>query len=153
MPKDPRKASGVCGNTSPWTPPLKSWQTGGAGADQIPASFSSAYTWPPASISNAGAASLLPTYTQTGPIPTLPGPTFTSATASVSIGSGWQNNADKQGMAVPIPTCSYYDPWIGTTDPPSPLCSGSSTKREEKRKVPEAVITPAPTARFRRDSS
>ncbi|KAI0093572.1 glycoside hydrolase superfamily [Irpex rosettiformis] len=157
MPKDPRKASGTCGNSSPWTPPLKSWQTGGAGADQIPASFSSSFAWPPTVISNVGAATLVPTYTQTGPIPTLPGPTFTSAAATVSVGSGWQNSADNKGLAVAIPTCSYLDPWVGTTDPPSPLCSGSSSKRDDKRKVFEAVITPAPTAtaarRFKRDSS
>jgi glucan 1,3-beta-glucosidase len=114
--------------------------TGGAGADKIPATFSSSFAWPPTSISHAGAATLLPTYTQTGPIPTLPGPTFTSA--SVSLGNGWQNGADQTGMAVPIPTCSYLDPWVGTVDPPSPLCSGAAAKREA---VPEPVMTPPPS--------
>lgn len=139
MPTDPRAASGVCGNSDPWQPPLQSWQTGGAGAGQIPASFSQQYAWPPTSISNAGAATLLPTYTQTGPIPTLPGPTFSSA--SVNVGDGWANAADNTGMAVAIPTCSYLDPWVGTVAPPSPLCS-SAAKREP---VPEPLITPPPS--------
>jgi len=32
MPTDPREAHGACGNTDPFVPPLKPWQTGGAGA-------------------------------------------------------------------------------------------------------------------------
>lgn len=138
MPTDPRAAVGVCGNSDPWQPPLQSWQTGGAGADQIPASFKQQYSWPPTVISNAGAATLLPTYTQTGQIPVLPGPTF--ASASVDVGGGWANSADSTGMAVAIPTCSYLDPWVGYVDPPSPLCGGAA-KREA---VPEPLITPPP---------
>ena len=150
MPKDPRKAVGTCGNTSPWTPPLQSWMTGGAGADKIPATFSSSFAWPPTTISHAGDATLLPTYTQTGPIPTLPGPTFTSAASTLSVGNGWQNAGDNVGMAVPIPTCSYLDPWVGSAAPPSPLCSGGAAPAKAKRmpvhvRVPEAKITPPPS--------
>ncbi|KAI0687137.1 glycoside hydrolase family 5 protein [Cytidiella melzeri] len=140
MPKDPRTSSGTCGNTDPWQPPLESWMTGGAGADQIPATFSSSFAWPPTSISNAGAVTLLPSYTQTGTIPTLPAPSFTSA-SSVSVGNGWENAADNVGIAVAIPTCSYLDPWVGTVAPPSPLCSGAA-KREP---VPQPTITPPPS--------
>lgn len=141
MPTDPREATGTCGNSNPWQPPLESWQTGGAGADQIPVSFSSQYAWPPTAISHAGAATLLPTYTQTGPIPTLPGPSFASATAST--GNGWANSADNSGMAVPIPTCSYLDPWVGDAAPPSPLCGGAPAAA--KREVDEPRITPPPS--------
>ncbi|KAI0341763.1 glycoside hydrolase [Trametopsis cervina] len=141
MPKDPRKASGTCGNSSPFQPPLQSWQLGGQGADQIPAAFSSSYAWPPTTIANAGSATLLPTYTQTGPIPTLAAPTFTSASA-VNVGNGWANTADNSGIAVAIPTCSYLDPWVGAADPPSPLCGGPAAKRAP---VPTPIITPAPS--------
>ena len=144
MPKDPRAAAGVCDSTAPWTPPLQPWQTGGAGAGQIPASFTSQYAWPPTLVSNAGAATLLPTYTATGPLVTLPGPTFTASgmTATPSVGSGWQNTADNAGMNVPIPTCSYLDPWVGSAAPPVPLCSGAPVKREP---VPEPLMTPPPS--------
>jgi len=125
MPTDPRAAIGACGNSNPWTPPLQAWQTGGAGAGTIPASVSANLAWPPASLSTPGAVSLLPSYTPTGTIITLPGPTFTSSHGSptINVGSGWLNTADNQGLFVAIPTCTYLDPWVKpTTAPPSPLC-------------------------------
>lgn len=142
MPKDPRSAIGKCGGGSVWSPPLKAWQTGGSGADNIPASVSSQYAWPPTLISSAGAATLLPTYTPTGSLVTLPGPTFTdSSKKTVSAGNGWANSADNTGMYVPVPTCSYLDPWVGpTAAPPSPLCGGA-TRRDV---LPDPVVTPAP---------
>ena len=106
MPPDPRAAVGVCGNLNPWTPPLQAWQTGGAGAGNIPASVSASLAWPPTALSTGGAISTLPSYTPTGPIITLPGPTFTSsgssATASVNVGNGWVNSADNQELFVAI---------------------------------------------------
>ena len=148
MPKDPRRAAGTCDQTAPFNGPLKSWQTGGAGADQIPVSFSQAYAWPPTSISNAGAATLLPTYTPTGPVPTLPGPTFspTASAAKIDVGTGWQNTADNAGLYVEVPGCSYLDPWVGpTAAPPSPLCAaGAAAKRDV---VPPPTITTPPSRR------
>ena len=131
MPTDPRAAVGVCGNSNPWKPPLQAWQTGGAGAGNIPASVSASLAWPPATLSTGGAISTLPSYTPTGAIITLPGPTFTSsgssATATVNVGNGWVNSADNQELFVAIPTCSYLDPWVNpASPPPSPLCSGSA---------------------------
>jgi glucan 1,3-beta-glucosidase len=151
MPKDPREAVGVCGNTSPWNPPLRSWQTGGAGAGNIPATASAALAWPPPVISNAGSISLLPSYTSTGTLVTLPGPTFTTssgstATATIDVGNGWANPADSNGMFVDIPTCSYLDPWIGpTAAPPSPLCSGARRRNNKAREPREPQITPPPS--------
>jgi glucan 1,3-beta-glucosidase len=136
MPKDPRDAIGVCGNANPWNPPLQAWQTGGTGAGNIPATVSAALVWPPPVISNGGAISILPSYTPTGSLVTLPVPTFTPAsTASTTInaGNGWANNGDTAGMMVQVPSCSYLDPWVGPTPPPSPLCAGAPQ------------ITPAPT--------
>lgn len=149
MPKDPRQAQGVCGNANPWTPPLKAWQTGGAGADNIPASVSTALSWPPPVISNGGPISLLPSYTPTGVLVTLPVPTFTyssgaTATATINAGDGWANPSDTSGLMVTAASCSYLDPWIGpTAAPPSPLCSGGARRRFEVR---EPIITPSPFA-------
>lgn len=124
MPTDPRTAVGTCGNKSPFDGPLKAYQTGGAGAGTIPASATADIPWPPASLSNAGAVSLLPSYTPTGALVTLPGPSFTS-TVTVDVGSGWTNPSDQAGMMVPVAGCTYLDPWVGDADPPSPLCSAN----------------------------
>jgi glucan 1,3-beta-glucosidase len=141
MPVDPRKAAGTCGNSSPWQPPLKPWQTGGAGAGNIPATVSDAFPWPPATLSNAGAVSLLPSYTQTNPIPTLPAPTLTppsgsTATPTVNAGNGWNNPSDTAGIAAEISGCSYLDPWVDPTVAPPPPCSGDSAA--------QPVVTPPP---------
>lgn len=130
MPTDPRSAVGTCGNGSPFKGPLKSYQTGGAGAGSIPASATTDISWPPATLSDAGAVSLLPSYTPTGSLVTLPPPTFTAnaseSTTSVDVGSGWTNPDDSAGMMVPIIGCSYLDPWVGNAEPPSPLCSAGA---------------------------
>ncbi|KAG7452983.1 glycoside hydrolase family 5 protein [Guyanagaster necrorhizus] len=119
LPKDPRNAVGTCGNSSPWTGTLS------AGSGSIPASVSSSLPWPPATISNAGTVTSLPSYTPTGVVPTLPAPTLTaSATASIDVGDGWNNSGDNDGLMVNITSCSYLDPWVGpSASPPSPLCS------------------------------
>ncbi|KAK7449688.1 hypothetical protein VKT23_013161 [Stygiomarasmius scandens] len=137
IPKDPREADGQCKNSSPWVPPLAT------GNGQIPASVSANLAWPPASISKGGAVTDLPSYTPTGAVPTLSAPTFSP---SASAGSGWANSDDKAGLMVEISSCSYLDPWIGTTaNPPSPLCSGGSTRRKEPvLELREPMITPPP---------
>jgi aryl-phospho-beta-D-glucosidase BglC (GH1 family) len=144
MPQDPRVASGTCANQGIWSPPLQAWQTGGAGAGQIPATVTASYTWPPAQISNAGAVSLLPSYTPTGTVATLPPPTFTyssgSSVKTASAGDGWENPTDTASGMVGIATCSYLNPWIGTAAPPSPLCSSGAAARA----VPDPLITPHP---------
>jgi aryl-phospho-beta-D-glucosidase BglC (GH1 family) len=142
MPLDPRTASGICSNQGVWSPPLQAWQTGGTGAGQIPASVSQNLAWPPSTISNAGAVTSLPSYTPTGPVATLPPPTFTitsgKSVKTAAAGNGWQNPSDTAGEMVGIATCNYLNPWIGSAPPPSPLCqsSGSAARR--------SMITPAP---------
>lgn len=131
MPKDPRTASGICANQNVWSPPLQAWQTGGVGAGQIPASVSSSYAWPPATISNAGAVTSLPSYTPTGTVATLPPPTFTltsgKSVQTAAAGNGWNNPSDTALEMVAIATCSYLDPWVGpSVAPPSPLCSAAA---------------------------
>lgn len=127
MPHDPRTGSGICADQNIWRPPLQAWQTGGTGAGQIAASVSEEYAWPPSTISNGGAVTLLPSYTPTGTVATLPPPTFAvtsgKSVATANAGNGWQNPSDSAGEMVGIATCSYLDPWIGpSATPPSPLC-------------------------------
>jgi glucan 1,3-beta-glucosidase len=149
MPTDVRDSVGVCGNSNPWKPPLQSWQTGGAGAGQIPASVSASIPWPPATISSGGAPSVLPQYTPTGTVPTLPAPSLTVTATGHSVtanpGNGWQNPSDTAGLMVNMSGCSYLDPWIGpTAAPPSPLCSGAA-KRTNGGEIPLPKITPPPS--------
>lgn len=153
MPEDPRSAVGQCGNIAPWTPPLSAWQTGGAGAGSIAASDSTAYSWPPTSISSGGLATELPSYTATGAVPTLTAESLSTsgtATPTASAGNGWNNAADTAGLMVDIATCSYLDPWCGPDVAlPSPLCSGN-VKRDFNGPALEArepMITPPPQAR------
>lgn len=153
MPTDPRTAAGACAaqgvSGDNFQPPLESWQTGGAGAGNIPASVSQSWAWPPTSITAATDASLLPQYTPTGVNPTLPVPTFSSASTatgtatSIDAGSGWLNPQDTQGAYVEIPGCSYPDPWGGLLVPiPTAPCAAAvaGSKRDE---LP--MITPAPS--------
>lgn len=145
MPTDPREAVNACGGGSPFVGPLAPYQTGGAGAGSIPASVSSALSWPPATINNGGAVALLPVYTQTAPIPTLPVPTFTTtsgrSTGTADAGSGWANSADTAGIYTEIAGCTYLDPWVGPdAEPPAP-CAAAAVKR---RTAPEPFITPPP---------
>ncbi|KAI5122037.1 hypothetical protein M0805_006022 [Coniferiporia weirii] len=146
MPEDPRDSTGQCGGGNVFAGPLAASATGGPGANEIPASVSSALSRPPPTISNAGAVTILPSYTPTGSIPTLAGPTFTAtsskSTFTVSAGNGWDNSADNAGLMTDIAGCSYLDPWIGPdADPPSPLCTPSTVKRDE---MPEPNFTGAP---------
>jgi glucan 1,3-beta-glucosidase len=143
MPKDPRQAMGACGNSNPWTPPLKPWQTGGSGAGLNVQS--DGLQWPPTSITSGGPLESLPAYTPTGTIVTLPGPAFTQSSGSnvkIDVGSGWANPSDTRGMYVPIQSCSYLDPWVGPTAAPPPVCGGKSAKK--RAYPPPPVITQRP---------
>lgn len=117
MPKDPRKATGVCAAVGAAGPSFdgtfQPTQTGGAGAGNIGPAVTAAFPWPPDSIANADApVNLLPTYTPTGPIATLPPPTLTpTPTKSVDVGSGWLNSQDTASAPTPIAGCSYPSAW------------------------------------------
>ena len=68
------------------------------GAGTIAPTQLASHTFPPPSImpSFTGTqVALLPTYTPTGSLKTLPGPTFTAA-PSATVGTGWNNAADNQ---------------------------------------------------------
>ena len=114
MPKDPRSAVGKCaalGVTvpTPYNGTYLPWQTGGSGAGDVPSSVSASWPWPPATISGAGAVpSLMPQYTPTGVISTLPPPTFTSTDVKIN---GWFDSGDTAPAPTPIPGCAYPDAW------------------------------------------
>lgn len=152
MPTDPRKAAGSCSGRTPF----KGTLTTGSGT--ISNADRAQYPWPPVSITRGGAPTDLPAYTPTGSIVTLPGPTITvtsdKATSTVNAGNGWANPSDTAGMMVPVPSCSYLDPWVGpTAEVPSPLCSGSPvspppastpTSRKRMERVVRAPMITSP---------
>ncbi|KAL0572392.1 hypothetical protein V5O48_009570 [Marasmius crinis-equi] len=113
MPTDPRDASGYCaglGVNEPFNGQYQPWMTGGAGAGTIAATATAGLSWPPASINGVPAASMAfaPTYTPTGSVVTLAGPSVTKGATSVK---GWFDSSDTAGAPTTIPGCSYPDAW------------------------------------------
>lgn len=119
IPKDPRKSVGKChslgvtkdtfdGNYQPW-------QTGALSdpTPTIPADYIASNPWPPATLSHADVpVSLMPTYTSTATVITLPVPMFTGAPPEATAGlDGWFNDDDTGGGASPIEGCFYPDPY------------------------------------------
>jgi len=147
IPPNPRSSAGKCSASDPFVGPVQPWQTGGVGAGQIPPSATTALVWPPAVISNAGPAPLLPTYTETGTVPTLSVSTVTAsgATTTVSPGNGWFNAADTELAYVSVAGCSYPDPWSGVGAPvPTAPCTGAGVRKMRREPV-LAVVTPMPS--------
>ncbi|GJJ08422.1 hypothetical protein Clacol_002638 [Clathrus columnatus] len=155
LPKDPREADGACASLgvvqdAPFVGTYSSWQTGGVGANQIPVSVLADFPWPPLTLSDitpSNAVTMLPTYTDTGSIKTLPTPTYTfttkGAVQTVSAGDGWFDPNDTEGAITPIAGCTYPDPWSATNIPiPTPCVAATAAKRRE---VPHAKITPPPS--------
>jgi glucan 1,3-beta-glucosidase len=133
MPKDPRAAVGMCAAVGAAGPTFdgkfQPWQTGGAGAGTIAPEATAAFPWPPPAISHADApVSLLPSYTPTGAIVTLPPPTFApTPTKSIDPGNGWFNSQDTAGAPTPIAGCSYPPEWDAVNADVPPLC-GTATR-------------------------
>ena len=135
-PLNPRDSRGQCARigapvndfSGAYTPA----QIGGAGAGSAVQGLDS-YPWPPTAIGGYPSVAGLPIFTATGPISTLPVPTFASATASV--GNGWASPADTTPMAVPVAGCTYPDNW-NAVSAAIPAC-GVFAKRDEE---------PAPTS-------
>lgn len=137
MPTDPREAVGACDSTDPFVAPLQPWQTGGAGAGNVPQAFFDEFSWPPATLTNEANIDSLPQYTQTGSVVTLPAPSITAT--GVTAGNGWNNPSDTALLYVPIATCGYISPWIGP-DVDFTACPPLNARREV-----HAEPTPAPT--------
>lgn len=128
MPKDPRGAIGHCAqvlsSSQPFDGNYPETATGGAGAGTL----ASTLAFPPETLMPSFTASdiaLLPTYTPTGTIRSLFGPTFTAA-PDAAVGTGWNNDADTELAFVPVSGCSYPDAWNATAAPvPTATCAGA----------------------------
>ncbi|CAE6445133.1 hypothetical protein ACGC1H_004946 [Rhizoctonia solani] len=132
MPTDPREATGACGGGSP-VGPLAASKTGGVGAGTIPASYSTARTWPPPSLSGIPNAAALPTYTATGTIRSLSPAEFTGA-PGLNPGNGWANAGDQGGMYVPVAGCSYpSSAWDDAIVATHTACSGVARRAVQGR--------------------
>ncbi|KAJ7228427.1 glycoside hydrolase family 5 protein [Mycena pura] len=133
IPKDPRTASGKCVAVGlipiPFNGTYAPWATGGV-TSSIPASSTASFPWPPTAVSNAVVpVSLMPTFTPTGPIITMPPETFTSARQSATASvNGWFDPQDTAGGVVTVAGCTYPDAWNGifTTTPTAP-CTGPTS--------------------------
>ncbi|KAF8322657.1 glycoside hydrolase [Clavulina sp. PMI_390] len=148
IPQDPRVSQGACaavGISDPWNGTyLGPYNTGGPGAGTINATFVQLYSaWPPSSLSGVSDVAYAPTYTPTGPIPTLPPPAYTLMNGSVLTGgSGWFNRADTAKAMVNVSGCTYPDPWAQTGIPlPTTTCGRGNSKR---KRYPEPVMTAPP---------
>ena len=97
--------------------------------------------WPPTSIGEVGNAALLPTYTATGPVPTLPMPTLTvvAGATATETGDGWFDAGDTASGIVTVAGCTYPDAWDAESAVvPAAVCTGPARKRG----VVLAVVTP-----------
>jgi aryl-phospho-beta-D-glucosidase BglC (GH1 family) len=122
---DPRTSAGTCNSlgTGPgmnYTGPFLPNEVGGSTTVTVPSLDT--FVWPPDSIggyTSAAEAAELPRYTPTGPIPTLPIPTFTASgstpTETANLGNGWNNASDTTLMAVPATGCDYPNPWAAVS--------------------------------------
>ncbi|KAF9524461.1 glycoside hydrolase family 5 protein [Crepidotus variabilis] len=133
IPKDPRDTIGACQTFSkkepkPFDGQYAPWATGTTSS--IPDATRAAFPWPPAKVSHAQLpVNILPTYTNTAPIITLPPATFTAAPAKITEPvKGWFDSKDSEGGISPIQGCQYPDRYNGNyTDIPLPTqpCTGT----------------------------
>lgn len=131
---------------APFNGSYQSWQTGGAGAGTIVATSVETYgIWPPTTLANVAAPSitLLPQYTSTESMITLPPPTFTAAT--VSAEDGWADASDTASKVTAISGCVYPFAWDAVNSPiPTGAC-GAVGAAAAPPVTPTPTPTPAPT--------
>lgn len=161
MPDDPRSAVGACASLGvtgdQFDGTYSAWQTGAPASSLDPAVVQSFSAWPPATLSGVdGDMSLIPTYTATAPLETLPPDTVlltaapASATASIASvgGDGWANSGDTSPGWAEVSGCSYPNAWDsdGVTLPTA-VCTGgqvAATGTIVTAQKREAWMTPAP---------
>ncbi|KAF6750558.1 glycoside hydrolase superfamily [Ephemerocybe angulata] len=134
IPKDPRTSLGKCTSlgiaSTPWIGTFQPYRIGQAASPTVPADYAAQYPWPPVSIPSADVpVELLPTYTNTAPISTLPVPTFTGAPPSATQSfDGWFNDNDKVGGITTVAGCPYPtgNPAVFDVVPVAP-CTGATS--------------------------
>jgi hypothetical protein len=153
IPQNPRDARGHCASlgvamNDPFDGTFQAYQTGAAGAGTVNAADVARYgAWPPTSIGLVPNAAVLPTYTATGSVPTLPPQTY-AATASVTadVGDGWFNARDTARGVTTVAGCAYPNAWDATgVAVPLAACTGASSGAAPPP-PPPPVVTAAPTA-------
>lgn len=132
IPTDPRAAIGTCAALGEIGPQFdgvyQAYQTGGPGAGTIVAASVTSYgQYPPTPINGlplGAIQSLLPTYTSTSAVPTLPPPTFSpSPSPSVSAGNGWFDSGDTGLAPTQVQGCTYPNAWDAVSSAmPTALC-------------------------------
>ncbi|KAG1870210.1 glycoside hydrolase family 5 protein [Suillus subalutaceus] len=132
IPTDPRTAVGTCAALGVIGPQFdgvyQAYQTGGPGAGTIVASEVTSYgQFPPTPINGlplGAIQSLLPTYTSTSAVATLPPPTFSpSPSPSVSAGNGWFDSGDTGLAPTQVQGCTYPNAWDAVSSAmPTALC-------------------------------
>lgn len=141
MPPDPRAANGACGApATTFDGTFTPYQTGGGTGVIVGAA---ANPWPPTSIGGVGNPTLLPTYTSTVPISTLPTMTFPAPTPGASPfngGDGWFDDQDTAPGVTTVAGCTYPNPWAAESIAVPPLCTAASRMRVRKRE-PEPLPT------------
>lgn len=149
VPTDPRTAVGKCGALGVTGPQFDGtylpWQTGGAGAGTIAAAATAGLVYPPLTLNGvqaAVAATLLPIYTSTGTVATLPPPTLTATTKSISVGNGWFDSSDTASAPTAIAGCTYPNAWSAVNIPVPTPCGAAGAGA--------GVVTPAPVPAKRR---
>ncbi|KAE9406818.1 glycoside hydrolase [Gymnopus androsaceus JB14] len=124
IPTDPRTATGTCaalGVSNPWNGTFLSWQTG---VEDMP---------------------FLPTYLPTATVNTLPPPTLTGTTKSISVGDGWFDPSDTMSAPTAIAGCTYPDAWDALNAViPLTLCGGGATAATATTS-PDAGVATLPT--------
>src|ERR1700722_13871325 len=131
---------------SPFDGTYLPYQTGDGSGTIDAADVANYGLWPPTSIGLVADATLLPTYTPTGPVPTLPTETFPTPTPSVSIdgGDGWYNSAGTSSGMITVAGCPYPNAWDATAVPvPVAVCTGPAAALLARETVPLPVITNA----------
>lgn len=123
--------------------------TGGAGAGTIAAAQTAQYPYPPVTLEDTPySASLLPSYTATGAVSTLPPPTYTNSKgATINAGNGWFDAQDTLSAPTPIAGCTYPDAWnaVSAALPAAGVCGGGATPAGGVAPIPTSTTATAPT--------
>ena len=93
---------------------------------------------------------LMPTYTDTATVETLPMPTYTfttgKATRTISAGDGWLDAQDTQGGQTAIAGCTYPDPWNAASGVALPTAPCPDTAPIAPATIAPATIAPVTIA-------